>query len=727
MSFLNMRPKKKAKKSERHRQSKQTEPETEAKELSLADDDKPPEETPVRGKTKLRQRQNKAAFLNNIKLAPRLIAGFLILALLSAGMGGFSVISMTGASKSAETIYSNILMPSENVASIFKYFLFGKANIRQALLDDKEKRMSTLSNVKSKYTLIDGLIGRLEGQLTGEALEDLHDLKKKFDAFTPLADAAISDINNDIVEATLEDLNNGELRVAEIGVDSAIEQLSNTVTKGAAGLKTSMQQTMQTVTLISIIIAGSVLLLSLVIGVLIARSVINPVRQLTKGVARLAAGETDIELDAADTRDEIGQMRKAIRTILQVIKDLEYDTDTLIDASAAGKLSVRADAKRHQGTYRKIVEGFNSTLDAMIDPITESANVLRQLSEGDLSVTVNGSFKGDFAIIKNTLNETIAILKSYIGEVSHAMEQIASGKLTVSIDSEFKGDFAALKTAINESVASFNGLLSDIDAAATEVAYGTEHVSASSQTISQGATEQAAALEELTAAVGEISVQTNHNARNSQSANDVSISAREQATIGNEKMKQLQGAIEEIDKSSSSISKIIKAIDDIAFQTNILALNAAVEAARAGSHGKGFAVVAGEVRSLAARSAQAAKETTDIIDHSIRKTKTGIEIADETAEALNNIMKGSEETVKLAGEIAVASSEQATGIGQVNDGIMQISIVTQNNSATAEEMAAASQQLSAQAQRLKGMVSRFELGTGDVPSLLSEQYQLPEA
>jgi methyl-accepting chemotaxis protein len=207
----------------------------------------------------------------------------------------------------------------------------------------------------------------------------------------------------------------------------------------------------------------------------------------------------------------------------------------------------------------------------------------------------------------------------------------------------------------------------------------------------------------------EIASQTKNNAANANQANELALTAKGGAVKGNEQMKEMLKAMDDIKEASASISKIIKVIDEIAFQTNILALNAAVEAARAGQHGKGFAVVAEEVRNLAARSANAAKETTVLIEGTIKKVEGGTKIANETADALNRIVEDVAKAANIVGDIALASNEQATGIAQVNQGILQVSEVTQTNSATSEESAAASEELSSQAEILKDMVSKFKL------------------
>lgn len=288
-------------------------------------------------------------------------------------------------------------------------------------------------------------------------------------------------------------------------------------------------------------------------------------------------------------------------------------------------------------------------------------------------------------------------------------EKIAGGDLDVEIDVNSQDEIGTLAKAFSKMADNLNEVISNIASASEQVASGSKQISDSSMALSQGATEQASSIEQLTASVEEISAQTKQNADNAIQANHLAETARTNAAKGNSQMKDMLNSMDEINESSKNISRIIKVIDDIAFQTNILALNAAVEAARAGQHGKGFAVVAEEVRNLAARSANAAKETTAMIEGSITKVAEGTKIANQTAEALNEIVEGITKVANLVGDINVASNEQSAGVSQINQGIMQVSEVVQTNSATSEETAAASEELAGQAELLKDQVSRFKI------------------
>lgn len=337
------------------------------------------------------------------------------------------------------------------------------------------------------------------------------------------------------------------------------------------------------------------------------------------------------------------------------------------------------------------------------NPIKEMVMTADALAQGDINVDVKTDTKDEIGDLAESFRDMI----ENIHNQARIAESIADGDL--SIDVKVRSEKDLLNMKFKEIVVKNNEIMTNIANAADQVATGSGQVSNSSMELSQGAAEQASSVEELTASLEEVSSQTDVNAKNANDANELAEAAKENAIQGNAKMHDMVKAMEEINDSSANISKIIKVIDEIAFQTNILALNAAVEAARAGQHGKGFAVVAEEVRNLAARSADAAKETTEMIENSIKKSEGGTQIANETAKALNQIVEEVAKAADLVGDIAIASNEQAAAIEQINQGIMQVSQVVQANSATSEEGAAASEELAGQAEFLKESVAKFKL------------------
>ena len=344
-------------------------------------------------------------------------------------------------------------------------------------------------------------------------------------------------------------------------------------------------------------------------------------------------------------------------------------------------------------------------------PMGRTVRALQELEQGHLDVRLNlrrsdeiGAMAKSFdAMADNLQHETIA-----------ALQRLAKGDLTFNAVPRDERD--AIRSALRDLGNDLNTMVGRIQASGEQIAAGSAQVAEASQSLSQGATETASSLEQIAASMTEITAQIRSSADNAGRATQLAGEARRAADKGNQQVGEMITAIRDIGSSGQNILRIIKVIDEIAFQTNLLALNAAVEAARAGVHGKGFAVVAEEVRNLAARSANAAKETAELIEGTVARTDRGIEVADQTGSALQDIVRAVEQVGQLVTEIATAAREQSEGVAQTSIGLSQIDQVTQQNTANAEEIAASAQELSGQTQEMQDMLARFTLRAGQAPA-----------
>ncbi|MFO7831092.1 MAG: methyl-accepting chemotaxis protein [Desulfuromonadaceae bacterium] len=351
-----------------------------------------------------------------------------------------------------------------------------------------------------------------------------------------------------------------------------------------------------------------------------------------------------------------------------------------------------------------LIAGF--MIKRVSKPLEQNVSMIEALEHGDLGKRIQYQSNDEMGRLASAMN---AFADNLQFEVLTAFEKLAEGNFTFEAKGLIRDPLAKANRALNES-------MGQVRLAGEQIASGSDQVSDTSQSLSQAATEQASSLEEINSSMNEMASRTKQNADNAIQANTLSADACKAAEHGNTQMQDMVGAMAEINESAQNISRIIKVIDEIAFQTNLLALNAAVEAARAGQHGKGFAVVAEEVRNLAARSAKAASETTDMIESAIQKAENGTQIAEGTAEALDGIVKGITKVSDLVEEIAAASDEQTKGISQISIGLDQIDEVTQQNTSNAVQCAATSEELASQSHELREMLSRFVLHRNYVAS-----------
>jgi methyl-accepting chemotaxis protein len=392
-------------------------------------------------------------------------------------------------------------------------------------------------------------------------------------------------------------------------------------------------------------------------------SVIGPLNVAAKYVDSISKGNIPAKI-TDNYNGDFNAIKDNLNQCIEAVNILVADAIMLAQAAVEGKLATRADATKHAGDFKRIVQGVNQTLDAVLEPINEAAGILEKLSQRDLRARVKGNYQGDHAKIKESVNATGEALHDALLRVAVAVDQVSSAS---------------------------------------------GQIASSSQSVADGASQQASALEETSSSLESMSAMTKRSADNAQQANGLAQMAKGAATEGALAMEQMGTAMTKIRASAEGTSQIIKDINEIAFQTNLLALNAAVEAARAGEAGRGFAVVAEEVRSLALRSKEAAMKTEVLIKESVRQAEEGEVTAKGVSTKLGEIVTGVTKVTDIVAEISASAKEQAGGIDQVNRAVTEMNKVTQQNAANSEESSSAAAELSSQSEELASMIGAFQL------------------
>jgi methyl-accepting chemotaxis protein len=433
----------------------------------------------------------------------------------------------------------------------------------------------------------------------------------------------------------------------------------------------------------------------LVLGFLVGQfGIAKPMRALVDGLQRMAKGE-DIEIAGTERKDEVGETARAVNEIKVMLAEKARQE---AEAKAAqDKLS----AAERDAAMQRMAQEFEATV----------GDIVRAAAAGDFSQRVDLHGKTGLVLnVGGAINSLCENVAKALEDLIKMLDSLAEGNLTRRITADYQGNFAVLKDNANKTAERIGATVADIKAATSEVMNASAEISTSTTDLSQRTEEQAASLEETSASMEEIATTVKKNAENAQQANESAANAREVASRGGQVVAKAVEAMGQIEGSSRKISDIIGVIDEIARQTNLLALNAAVEAARAGEAGRGFAVVASEVRNLAQRSSQAAKDIKDLITSSNSQVQDGVELVNKAGSALAEIVASINQVAHIVADIATASSEQATGIEQVNKALTQMDEVTQQNSALVEENAATAKTLDQQAHAMSERVAFFRVG-----------------
>jgi methyl-accepting chemotaxis protein len=451
-------------------------------------------------------------------------------------------------------------------------------------------------------------------------------------------------------------------------------------------------------TVITIIVIMLVLCAAAVfVGLYIAGDIAKPLSATVNMMSELGRGHLDVRLNL-NRKDEIGVMAKAVDAFADDMQKVVIGTMKRI---SAGDLSAKIEPKDERDEISGALKGTVESLNVVV-------GAMKRISEGDLSVVIESKDENDE--ISNALKKTVESLHSLIIDDGGSVLNAAANKdLSQRLTREYQGVFATMKNNINTVMQNLEDALGHVASSISQVSSASNEIARGAQSLAESSSEQASSLEEVSSSLEAMSSMTRHNAGNTNQAMILASEARVAANDGDISMKHMAMAINQIKQSADNTAKIIKTIDDIAFQTNLLALNAAVEAARAGEAGKGFAVVAEEVRNLALLSADAAKNTANMIEESVKNADGGVKITAEVAQSLNRIVERTGKVGDLIAEVAAVCNEQAQGIEQVNVAVSQMSQVTQQNAANSEESASASEELSSQAAELANMVREFKL------------------
>jgi len=644
--------------------------------------------------------------IDDIKLGGKLTGSFLFVALCTLIIGLISLIDLKDLNDRLKTMYDDRTVPIRQLGEIKAALYQIRGNVYKGIFIPEE-----LGKIEQQIeTCIEAVEKNLDAYKATYLLEKE---KKELPVFEEAWMAYRKEVKDtwtlvktgNVKAATNSIKEGGTASVARRAIDNSLSTLLEANIAEAERLheegNSMFSKAFAVVTLVSFV---SVVFASL-IGIVLTRSITGPLgkgvammQELGKGhlssrlhlkrkdevgilthtmdefahdlqnivvgtMQKISIGDLSTNVVAKDSQDEI---TPALQAMTESLRGLVDETRNLTAAATEGRLSVRGDAAKFQGGYRDIVQGINDTIDALMGPIHETAEILSRIAGRDLSARAHGSYQGDHAKIAEALNQAVTNL-------DQGLQQVFVG--------------------------------------AEEVASASAQISSGSQSMAQGANEQASALEEVSSSLQEMASMTRQNVATAKEAKNLTEGTRIAASNGVESMNRLSSAIGLIKSSSDDTAKIVKTIDEIAFQTNLLALNAAVEAARAGDAGKGFAVVAEEVRNLAMRSAEAAKNTAILIEGAVKNADNGVSLNEDVLKNLQEINGQIDKVGEMMAEIVAASEQQSQGIDQINTAIEQMNHVTQQNAANSEESASAAEELSSQAEAMRNMVASYKLTT----------------
>lgn len=638
---------------------------------------------------------------DNLGLKIKLLVGFGLVSSTTLVVGAVGLTNMRRIAEADAELYEHQTAPLATLGAGLNVFQQIRVALNSfALSASAEEDADIRARIEEMTDTLDAILNSYEETIDSEAeRRRFHaEITAARERFRPMRDSAIALFLADRDEKAAM-LLKGEVAEFSSRFEDALRSWVDRNTESARATSNANAALYEQSRLVLGTVLALGILLSVGASIFISRRTTSGIRAVVDQINRLrdheitrlgtamdemARGVSDVEITTetepmrVESMDEIGQLGLTLNAIIGRTHDtvgsfirardslgaVVGEMNVVIRAARNGELDTRGDETRHQGTFRDLVAGINETLDAVAGPINEAATVLERVATRDLTARMEGDYRGDFAKIKESLNMAIANLDEALAEVRASAEQVASAS---------------------------------------------RQISEGSQTLASAASEQASSLEEVSSAMQQLGSMTRQNAANAKEAESLAHRARLMASRGVGNMRHLSKEMEKIKASADSTARIIRTIDEIAFQTNLLALNAAVEAARAGEAGKGFAVVAEEVRHLAMRSAEAARDTALLIEQALADVEGGVALNEEVLRNLEEMDPQVDRVGAVVAEIAAASEQQKEGMDQINTAIHQMNGVTQQTAASSEEGASAAEELSSQAARMRELVAQFRL------------------
>ncbi|MDX2183262.1 MAG: methyl-accepting chemotaxis protein [Gemmatimonadaceae bacterium] len=651
-------------------------------------------------------------WFRDFTIGRKLTVGFGATILLMVIVGGVGAFTARRLDSLLSTLYTTHAEPALALKEANVQLISISRAVRNALLDDNaasvRRRAADIvtydSLFRANFAQYQASIVREEQKvMAAKLLTDYNDLRPQQDAVVALALEG-KDADG---RARL-----GDLRKRADEIDRLMDSLAASkvalMQKAAADAKASAT-TAIIVVLVLIVVA---IALGAFIATMIARMIGRSVERLTHIAGAVAKGDLDQEV-VVESKDEIGQLAGSIA---QLVADERRMADAAV-AISRGRMDVAISARSDKDALGK---AFVQLQQVVNDAVGDASSLARSAAAGDLSRRGDVTkYDGAFRDLMSGLNDLVNAVAVPVAETAAVLDKLAARDMTARMTGNFEGDFDRIKIAVNAAAHTLDEALAQVHGAAEQVASAGSQIASGSQSLAQGASEQGASLEEIASSLHEMNAASAASAANSEQARGMSSTARARVSQGRESMSQLSAAIDQIRRSSDQTAKIVKTIDEIAFQTNLLALNAAVEAARAGDAGRGFAVVAEEVRSLAARSAEAARTTATLIESAVASAKLGVQHNGEVLSRLDEIDAEVSKVADVVHELASSNQQQQQSVSQITQAVEQLNGVTQQNAANAEESAAASEELSGQAMTLLQLVGTFETSAGSAKVLPS--------